>query len=426
MGKESKHSFIYRVIGRAQSTVGKVHKWYHSVVWVHFWLTMSRCITGFMLYPYLVIYMTEQLQASAVAAAGAISFPSFVALFFKFWAGNISDRFGRRPVLLIAPLMQFVVLIGMMVAYEVWHFYVLLTLNGLSANLFIPATHAQIADVVPEEKRTEAYSLNNIAINIGMSLGPLLGIAAYQLNPSLIFGGEAVVALFTVAMVYMKIPETLPRVDDRSKTSTKPSVWMGVASHWPLYLLILLSVPIFMVEMQMNSTLPLYLKEHFVDYLLVYGILRTVTGVLTAVLQMPVTLWSERWRTTHVIFVGYLLLVGYGLIYGFTPFFWALLVAEFCWAMSDMLLAPRLKKVVSLMAEPQVRARYFSLFDISLSLGKMTAPVLGSVVLVSYGGQVLFGGLAALMLLAGLLQVRLVSWILAVKSKEPEAPKVAG
>lgn len=380
-----------------------------------------------MLYPYLVIYMTEQLGASAVAAAGAISFPSFIALFFKLWAGNLSDRFGRRPVLLFAPLMQFCVLIGMIFATEVWHFYVLLTLNGLSFNLFLPAEYAQIADVVPEEKRTEAYSLNNIAINIGASIGPLLGIAAYQLNPTLIFGAEAMVALFTVAMVYVKIPETLPRTDAASTVQTKQSVLLGLASHWPLYLLILLTVPIYMVEMQMNSTLPLYLKEHFVDYLLVYGVLRTVTGVLTAVLQMPVTLWSERWKSTHVIFAGYLLLVGYGLIYGFAPFFWVLLIAEFFWAMSDMLLAPRLKKVVSIMAEPRVRARYFSLFDINLSLGKMTAPVLGSVVLVSYGGQVLFGGLAALLLLTGLFQLLLISRILAVKSSgRPETPEVAG
>ncbi|SMO45663.1 MDR family MFS transporter [Melghirimyces algeriensis] len=417
----------YWVISRIRDTVENARKRYHSIVWIHFWLTMSRCITGFMLYPYLVIYMTEQLGASAVAAAGAISFPPLIALFFKLWAGNISDRFGRRPVFLYSPLMRFFVLIAMVFATEVWHFYVLLVLNGLCLNLFAPAMHAQIADVVSEEKRMEAYSLNNIAINIGISVGPLLGVAVYQLNPPLIFGAEAIVALLTVWVVYLKIPETLPQSNEQTAVPAKQPVWLGLASHWPLYLLILLTVPIYMVEMQINSTLPLYLKEHFVDYLLVYGILRTVTGVLTAVLQMPITLWSKRWKSTHVIFAGYLLLVGYGLIYGFAPFFWMLVVAECCWVMSDMLLDPRLKKVVSMMAKPQVRARYFSLYDLNLSLGKMTAPVLGSVVLVSYGGQMLFGGLAALLLLTGVFQLLLISRILAVKTKQmPEASEEVG
>jgi MFS family permease len=420
-----KRPSLTRLRSRFAKTYANVRNRYHSVVWIHFWLTMFSCITGFMLYPYLVIYMTEQLDASVVAAAGAISFPSFVALFFKLFAGNISDRFGRRPVLFIAPVIQFVVLLGMIFATDVWHFYVLLTLNGLTANLFIPAAYAQIADVVPEEKRTEAYSLHNVAINVGASIGPLLGIAAYKVHPTLIFGGEALVALLIAVLVFIKIPETLPNKGEL--TRTRPNMFLGVFSHWPLYLMILLTVPIYMVEMQMNSTLPVYLKEHFVDYLLVYAILRTTAGVLTAVLQMPVTLWSERFKSTQVIGFGYLMLVGYGLIYGFAPIFWVLLIAEFFWTMSDMLLGPRLKKIVSQMAQPHTRARYFSLFDINLSIGKMTAPVLGGAVLVSYGGQVLFGGLAVLLLLTGVCQVMLVAHILATKGREQKGSlEVAG
>lgn len=406
------------VTKRIRNTIAKVKNRYHPIVWIHFWLIMSRCITGFMLYPYLVIYMTEQLGASPVAAAGAISFPSLISLFFKLWAGNISDRFGRRPVLLAAPLMQFTVLIGMIFATDVWHFYLLLTLNSLCFNLLNPAESAQIADVVPEEQRAEAYSLDNIAINIGATLGPLLGVAAYYFNPVLIFGAEAIVALFTVVLVYFKIPETLPQKEKGATIGAKPKAFLGIGTHLPLYLLILLTVPVYIVEMQMNSTQPLYLQHHFVDYLLVYGILRTVPGILTTVLQMPVTLWSKRWRSTHVILVSYFLVVGYGIIYGFAPVFWMLLLAEFCWAMTDMLLFPRLKQIVSVMADPHVRARYFSLFDISLSLGKMTAPVLGSAVLVQYGGQVLFGGLALLLLVTGFFQFMLISRILATKDKK--------
>lgn len=412
--------------GRIRNRIEKIRDRYHTVVWIHFWLTLSSCITGFMLYPYLVIYMTEQLGASAVAAAGAISFPSLVSMFFKLGAGNVSDRFGRRPVLLTAPLLQFTVLIGMIFANEVWHFYVLLTLNGLCGNLYYPAEDAQIADVVPEKKRTEAYALNNVAINIGATLGPLLGVAAYHFNPSLIFGGEAMIMLITAAIVYFKIPETSPKADHPSSQRATGKVSLGLGAHFPLFLLILLTVPAYMAEMQMNSTMPLYLKTQFVDYLLVYGTLRTVTGILTAVLQMPVTLWSKGWKGERLVFGSYLLLVAYSLFYGFAPFFWVLVIAEFCWILSDMLLFPRLKQIVSVMADPRVRARYFSLFDISLSVGKMTAPVLGSAVLVQYGGKALFGGLAVLLLLAGVLQFILVSQILAAKKEKPQTTEVTG
>ncbi|MFD1426488.1 MFS family permease [Kroppenstedtia sanguinis] len=427
MTEKSKPPYRRNVGGWIRSKAAKVRDRYHSIVWIHFWLTMSSCITGFMLYPYLVVYMTEQLGASAVAAAGAISFPSFIAIFFKLWAGNISDRFGRRPVLFMAPMFQFIVLIGMIFANEVWHFYVLLTLNGLSSNLYLPAKDAQMADIVSEKQRTEAYALNNVAINIGATLGPLLGIAAYHLNPSLIFCAEAGIALVTATVVYFKIPETLPQAEQDSTGPTQRKVLLGIGAHFPLYLLILFAVPVYMVEMQMNSTMPLYLKTQFVEYLLVYGTLRTVTGILTAVLQMPVTLWSQRWRGERVVMISYFLLIAYSFFYGFMPYFWLLVVAEFCWTMTDMLLLPRLKQIVSIMANSQVRARYFSLFDISLSVGKMTAPVLGSVVLVQYGGKILFGGLGALLLLAGVGQAILVSRVLSAdKRKKEQTPEAAG
>ena len=127
-----------------------------------------------------MLYMTEHLNASPVEAAGALSLPSFIAIFLRLWIGKVSDRFGRRFAMLAGLGLEFFVISGMLFATQIWHFYALLAMNALATNLSIPAGSALIADIVPEERRAESYALIKAGIHIGVALGPMLGIFFYQ------------------------------------------------------------------------------------------------------------------------------------------------------------------------------------------------------------------------------------------------------
>lgn len=406
----------------------RVYNRYHPAVWVRFWGTTIQCITGFALYPYIMLYMTEHLHASPVEAAGALSFPSLVAIFLRLWIGKVSDRYGRRFAMLSGLALEFFVISGMIFATEVWHFYALLSMNALATNLSIPAGSALIADIVPEERRAESYALIKTGIHLGVAFGPMLGILIYSTNPKVAFMLEAMAILFYLLLVYFKIPETLPKKTEASSVSTSSTLTQTSSSRFlmlqylPLVLLILTTIPVYMLETQQITNIPLYLKSKFANFLVIYATLRTFNGLITAFLQVPIARWTESWASARAIFIGYLLFALFGIGYGLAPVFIVLLIAELFYLVGGMLLFPHQEKVISIIAPENKRGQFFSLFEISFSAGKMTGPVVGSLILVEYGGETLFVGLASLLMIAGIAQYILINRILSKHEKKSLLP----
>lgn len=396
----------------------RVAKRYHSAVWVRFWGTTIQCITGFALYPYIMLYMTEHLNASPVEAAGALSLPSFIAIFLRLWIGKVSDRFGRRFAMLAGLGLEFFVISGMIFATQIWHFYALLAMNALATNLSIPAGSALIADIVPEERRAESYALIKAGIHIGVALGPMLGILIYSTNPKLAFMLEALAILIYLLLVYFKIPETVPKKEKTITTEAtnistpRLSFRFLLMQYIPLLFLILTTIPLYMLETQQITNIPLYLKTKFANFLVIYATLRTINGIITAILQVPVARWTESWSPAQAIFIGYILFALFGFGYGLAPIFIVLIVAELLYLVGGMLVFPHQDKVISMIAPKEKRGQFFSLFEISFSAGKMTGPVIGSIFLEKYGGEYLFIGLALMIMLAGFAQYLLIRQIL--------------
>lgn len=101
--------------------------------------------------------------------------------------GVLSDRFGRRPIILISNLGLGVDYIFMAMAPTLNLLFVGRVISGItSAN--IAAGGAYISDVTPAEKRSQAFGMLGVAFGIGFILGPALGGILGDVNPRLPFG----------------------------------------------------------------------------------------------------------------------------------------------------------------------------------------------------------------------------------------------
>lgn len=88
--------------------------------------------------------------------------------------GGLSDRFGRRPVILLSLLGSAIDYVAMALSPTLWFLFVTRALNGVSgANM--TACAAYIADVTPPEKRAAGYGMMGAAFGIGFVIGPVLG-----------------------------------------------------------------------------------------------------------------------------------------------------------------------------------------------------------------------------------------------------------
>jgi MFS transporter, DHA1 family, tetracycline resistance protein len=130
--------------------------------------------------------------------------------------GALSDRFGRRPVLLLSMTGLGLDYVLMALAPNLAWLFVARALSGATAASFSTA-NAYIADITPPEKRPAAFGLMGAAFGIGFVVGPALGGFAGSFDPRLPFWVAAALSLLNALYGYFILPESLPP-ERRAKT----------------------------------------------------------------------------------------------------------------------------------------------------------------------------------------------------------------
>jgi len=123
--------------------------------------------------------------------------------------GGLSDRFGRRPVILLSNLGLGLDYILMALAPNLRWLFVGRVISGVTA-ASISTAMAYIADVTPVERRAKSYGLIGMAFGIGFVLGPAIGGLLGSVDPRLPFWAASAFSLLNAAYGYFVLPESLP------------------------------------------------------------------------------------------------------------------------------------------------------------------------------------------------------------------------
>src|ERR1700752_4026504 len=124
--------------------------------------------------------------------------------------GVLSDRFGRRTVILISCTGLGLDFLLMAVAPNLYWPFIGRIISGICA-ASISTAGAYIADVTPKEKRAAAFGMIGAAFGIGFVLGPALGGLLGPIDPRLPFWVAAAFSLANALYGYFVLPESLPR-----------------------------------------------------------------------------------------------------------------------------------------------------------------------------------------------------------------------
>jgi MFS transporter, DHA1 family, tetracycline resistance protein len=159
-------------------------------------------------------HLIEQLAGGGIArAAWWVGVFSTVFAVVQFASspvqGALSDRFGRRPVILISNLGLAIDFVVLALAPTLWLLFVSRVLLGMTAASFSTA-NAYIADITPPEKRAAAYGVLGGAFGLGFIMGPGLGGFLGDLSLRLPFWVAAALALCNFLYGWFILPESLP------------------------------------------------------------------------------------------------------------------------------------------------------------------------------------------------------------------------
>ncbi len=183
-------------------------------------ITVLLDVIGFgLIMPVLPALLVELTGKSVNAAAIEGGWLAFAYAGMQFLCapvlGNLSDRFGRRPVLLaaIAAFGLDYLVMGFAPAYS-WLFVGRLV-AGMAGASFTPA-YAYVADVTPLEKRAQSFGVVSACFGVGFILGPALGGFLGTFGPRAPFFVAAGLSLLNFAYGWFALPESLPKEKRRA------------------------------------------------------------------------------------------------------------------------------------------------------------------------------------------------------------------
>jgi DHA1 family tetracycline resistance protein-like MFS transporter len=161
--------------------------------------------------PKIIATLTHEGMSGAARWGGWLMFVFGLMQFLCAPAiGNLSDRLGRRPVLIVSLLAIGVDYLLTGLAPTIAWLFVARFLSGIAAAAY-PTANAYIADVTPPERRAANFGLTGAAFGIGFVLGPAIGgIIGNQFGPRVPFFVAAAIAFANAAFGYFVLKESLP------------------------------------------------------------------------------------------------------------------------------------------------------------------------------------------------------------------------
>ena len=341
-------------------------------------LTVLLDLLGFgLVIPILPLY-AEKLHATDFETGVLLAIYSVMQLFFSPIWGRLSDRAGRRPVLLISILGSCGSQLGYALAPSFWWLVVARGFAGMcGAN--ITAAQAYIADVTDESRRAAGMGMLGAAMGLGFIFGPAVGGFLSTRSPNLPFFVAAALAAvnFVSALVILKEPR-----DAAHRTRARTLTWAGLVRTATTPRLLTLMLLFFVITFgfaNLEATFSLFLERRFLYGRREASYMFTYIGVLMVIVQGGfVRRLVPRFGEKKLIVVG-TLLMGVGFFMTYQAFTLSmLLLAIAVTAVGNGLNTPSLSSLISRAASGEHQGGVLGVSQSMGALARVVGPLIGT------------------------------------------------
>ncbi len=333
---------------------------------------------GSMIWPFLVIYASGKLDLPLSTVVTLISINAGTGLVSSFIAGSLADKVGRKVVMVFSLIINGLAYLMLMRAETYPHFVGLMILVGMSNPLYQVGADAMLADIIPSEKRTEAFAINRITHNAAFALGPAIGGFLATRSYDLAFYGAGAGYLIYGLLLFFLARETLDKSTANTNVQVQQTDGYARVFQDKGFLTFVLTISIGLIAPFMLWILmPVYSKTNFGLLESLYGWIPTTNGLMCVFVQYPVTSITRRYRTLPVLSIGMLIYaLGAGSV-ALMSSFWGFWLSMVILTFGELTLVPTASKYVADLAPTDLRGRYMSIHWLGWGLARTLAPIMG-------------------------------------------------
>lgn len=325
------------------------------------------------------------LQLGFISAARGIPM-----LIFAIAAGVAADRWGRKPQLIIAQVVNAIlnaVLATLVITgnIQVWHIYVTAVLAGTVQAFQQPARQALINDLVGEKHLMNAIALNSAAVNTSRSIGPAIcGVLIHFLGVDISYYVQAAMYAFaTVWTVQIRAPEIhfSPAENGAARPSFLSSAQEGFSflgtKKIILSLMILGLAPIFLGA-PFTSLMPLFAIDVLHGNSVTQGWLLATFGIGAVVGALVLASLGRRQGNGNIMVVG---AIGFGaslVFFALSPVLGISVAATFLAGVCNSSYTSQAQSIIQMLTPAKLRGRVMGIYFLNRGLMPLGSMVMGT------------------------------------------------
>jgi len=386
----------------------KIYNEFPRKFWVVVGVSFIDGVGGTLLFPFFSLYITEKFNVGMTQAGLILGLFSIFGLFGGMIGGGLTDRFGRRKIIIIGLVFSAVSTLSLGLVNRFATLIPLAVLIGLLSHFAGPAHSAMVADLLPEKQRQEGFGILRVVGNMAWIVGPTIGGFVAQRSFLALFIIDSIISCVVALLFYLFMPETKPQhaLEGEEKPEGILATFRGyfTVMRDKAYMAFLVAgILMGLVYQQMYNSLSVYLRDNHGIESQGYGFLLTTSAIVVILFQFTITRVIKKRPPFLMMALG-----TFFYAIGFSMFGWVNAYPYFALAIiiitiGEMLVVPTSQALAANFAPEDMRGRYMAVFGLLWMIPATIGPGAAGYILDNYNPNLLWiagGGLCLVSVLA--------------------------